>query len=140
MRPVLTSHQQLTEVVGPQGSLPLIADDEVTRKLLMLLEGECQSSAKVAAEKYGYTTARYYQLLKAYRRDGSEALRSQKRGPKTKHRRTPELERQVIRHRMLDPEASAAVITQKLQQTGFRISKRSVERVLEHYGLQKKTL
>jgi hypothetical protein len=46
----------------------------------------------------------------------------------------------VIRHRFLDPEASAQVIGQKLRQAGQPISTRSVERVLEDYGLQKKTL
>jgi transposase len=137
---MLTSEQKVTEVLGPRGRLPLLADDEVARKLLMLVEGQCESGAKAAASKYGYTTARYYQLLKVYGRAGSEGLRSQKRGPKTRPKCTPELIRQVIRHRMLDPEASGAVITQKLRQTGFEICKRTVERVLEEYGLQKKTL
>jgi hypothetical protein len=48
--------------------------------------------------------------------------------------------RQVIRHRFLDPEASTEVIAQKLCQTGFVISIRSVARVIAEYGLQKKTL
>jgi hypothetical protein len=47
---------------------------------------------------------------------------------------------QVIRHRFLDPQASPDVIAQKLRQTGFEISTRSVERVISEYGLQKKTL
>jgi hypothetical protein len=50
------------------------------------------------------------------------------------------LVRQVIRHRFLHPEASVEVIAQKLQQNGFLISIRSVRRVIEGYGLQKKTL
>ena len=37
-------------------------------------------------------------------------------------------------------DASADVIAQKLRQAGFDISTRSVERVIEAYGLQKKTL
>ena len=65
---------------------------------------------------------------------------SQKRGPKTNYRRTGELVRQVIRHRFLDPDASPDVIAQKLKQTGFVISTRSVERVIKEFGLQKKTL
>ena len=60
------------------------------------------------------------------------------RGPKHNYRRTDELVRQVIRHRFLDPEASADVIAQKLRQTGLPISTRSVERVIADYGLQKK--
>jgi arginine repressor len=32
------------------------------------------------------------------------------------------------------------VIAQKLNQTGFKISQRSVERTITEYGIQKKTL
>jgi hypothetical protein len=39
----------------------------------------------------------------------------------------------VIRHRFLDPEASAEVITQELLQTGWEISIRSMQRVIEEY-------
>ena len=42
--------------------------------------------------------------------------------------------------RFLDPQASTAVIAQKLRQTGLPISNRSVERVIAEFGLQKKTL
>jgi hypothetical protein len=62
------------------------------------------------------------------------------RGPKTQYRRTDELQRQVIRHLFLDPKATVQVIGQKLRQTGFIISDRSVQRVISDYGLQKKTL
>ena len=65
---------------------------------------------------------------------------NQKRGPKTNYVRTDEVERQVIRHRFLDPDATVDVIAQKLRQAGFPISTRSVDRVIEKYGLQKKTL
>jgi len=63
-----------------------------------------------------------------------------KRGPKTHYRRTAEVVRQVIRHRFLDADASPEVIAQKLCQSGWEISIRSVQRVIEEYGLQKKTL
>ena len=46
----------------------------------------------------------------------------------------------MIRHRFLDPEASTEVIAQKLRQSNFRISKRTVDRVIAQFGLQKKTL
>ena len=71
---------------------------------------------------------------------GAQALQSHKRGPKTQYRRTAEVVRQVIRHRFLDPDASPEVIAQKLCQSGWEISIRSVQRVIEEYGLQKKTL
>jgi len=130
---------ETSEFHGPQGTLVVRADDEITAKLAMLLEGECGGlGAKAAAAKYGYSRQRYYQLRHALRDQGAAALRSEKRGPKTHYRRTDEAVRQVVRHRFLDPDASAAVIAQKLRQTGVSISQRSVSRVIEEYGLQKK--
>lgn len=132
---------QTKAIVGDHGSLDVGEDDEISRKLAMLIEGECEGVGPVkAAEKYGLTKQRYFQLRAAYQKDGAIALLSKSRGPKTKYRRTDELQRQVIRHRFLDPDASADVIAQKLRQTGFVISTRSVERVIADYGLQKKTL
>jgi len=128
------------KIVGRKGTLPIRPDDEITRKLAMLLEGECEGlGAKKAAEKHGLTRQRYSQILGAFREKGAEALRSKKRGPKRNYRRGEEVVRQVIRHRFLDPDASAEVIAQKLRQCGWKISTRSVERVISQYGLQKKT-
>jgi hypothetical protein len=76
-------------------------------------------------------------LLKLYEEQGVLALLAQKRGPKAPHVRTGEVVRKVIRHRFLDPDASAAVIAQKLNQSGFVVSIRSVERVVADYGLKK---
>jgi transposase len=107
----------------------------------MLIEGECEGlGSSHAAQKYGYTKQRYFQLLHAYQELGAAALLSKPRGPKRNYRRTPEVQRQVIRHRFLDPDATPDVIAQKLRQTGLRIHTRSVERVIADYGLQKKTL
>jgi transposase len=132
---------QSQEFVGIHGTLPVVEDDEVALKLAMLIEGECEGlGPSEAARRYGYTKQRYFQLLHAYQAQGSAALLSKARGPKRNYRRTDELVRQVIRHRFLDPEASAEVIAQKLRQTEFAISTRSVERVIAAYGLQKKTL
>jgi predicted oxidoreductase len=132
---------QARAIVGDHGTLAVPDDDQIARKFTMLIEGECEGLGPLkAAEKYGYTKQRYFQLRKAYQKDGAIALLNKVRGPKTKYRRTDELQRQVIRHRFLDPEASPEVIAQKLRQTGFVISTRSVERVISEYGLQKKTL
>jgi transposase len=126
---------------GLRGSLAVRPDDEVVRKLLMLIEGECEGLGRLqAAKKYGYSKQRYFQIRAAFLERGSAALVSGKRGPKTKHRRTGELVRQIIRHRFLDPDASPAVICQKLRQTGLPIGVRSVERTIAEFGLQKKTL
>ena len=127
-------------LVGPGGSLSVRADDEITRKLLMLIEGECEDSGPLqAAAKFGFSKQRYFQLRTAYCESGAPVLQSQKRGPKTQYRRTAEIVRQVIRHRFLDGDASPEVIAQKLRQAGWTISTRSVERVITEYGIQKKT-
>jgi transposase len=133
--------QQSYKIVGPHGTLSVAAEDEIARKLAMLIEGECEGVGRSeASRKFGYTRQRYSQIFHAYQEHGSAALASRPRGPKRNYRRTDELVRQVIRHRFLDAEASADVIAQKLRQTDFSISTRSVERVIADYGLQKKTL
>lgn len=131
------SHQ----LAGPAGSLAFPKDDEITLKLAMLIEGQCQDLGPTkAAAKYGYSKARYFQLLESFKKHGAAALQSKRTGPKSNYRRTDETVRQVIRHRFLDPDASVQVITQKLRQTGHGLSVRSVERIIADYGLQKKTL
>jgi transposase len=126
---------------GTGGDLVVPASDEVTPRLLMLIEGQCEGlGPALAAQKYGLSRQRYYQLLNQFQQNGLSALVNQKRGPKSNSVRTEEVERQVIRHRFLDPDASVDIIAQKLRQAGFEISTRSVERVIEKYGLQKKTL
>ena len=126
---------------GPHGQLTVPADDEITRKLAMLIEGECQGLGPLrAARKFGFSKQRYFQLRHAFHEGGAVVLQSKKRGPRRNYRRTDEAVRQIIRHRFLDPDASAAVIAQKLTQAGWPLSIRSVERVIEQYGLQKKTL
>lgn len=124
---------------GPQGVMPVRDDDEITIKLAMLFEGECEGKGpSQCAQKFGYSRQRYHQLLNQFIRDGAQGLRSQKRGPKSNYRRSDEVVRQIIRYRFLDPQLSAEVIAQKLIQTGQLISARSVQRVIGEYGLQKK--
>jgi len=129
-----------TAVVGVGGSLLVPDDDEITRKLLMLIEGECEGlGPAAAARKFQFSRQRYFQLRSAFVARGAVALGSAKRGPKSNYRRTEEVIRQVIRHRFLDPDASPEVIAQKLRQCTLEISTRSVQRIIESFGLQKKT-
>ena len=128
-------------ILGPAGELPVLPDDLVVSRLAMLIEGQCEGlGAAKAADKLGLTKQRYFQLLKLYREHGSAGLQAHKPGPKHTYVRTDEVERQVIRHRFLDPDATVDIIAQKLRQAGFAISTRSVDRIIEKYGLQKKTL
>jgi hypothetical protein len=133
--------QDLPYLSGPAGSLPILPDDEISLKLAMLYEGHCEGlGAAQAATRFGYSRARYFQLLRLLRDQGALALQSKPTGPKSNYRRTDEIVRQVIRHRFLDPEVSPEVIAQKLHQTQHLLSVRSVQRVIADYGLQKKTL
>jgi transposase len=115
-------------------------NDELGMKMAMLFEGQCTIGVKAAIHKYGYTEQRYYQLLKKYTQSGSKSLINQKRGTKKQPVRTKEIINQIIRLRFLDPLSSAGVISQKLSQMGYAVSKRSVERTITEFGLQKKLI
>ena len=115
-------------------------DDHFARKLFMLIEGTYGIGIQQSIQKYGYTEQRYHQLKNAFMENGSSALIDQKRGPRSKHVRSREIDKQIIRMRFLDPSAGSEVIAQKLTQMGMKISKRSVDRTINDYGFQKKTL
>ena len=112
-------------ISGPNGDLVIPPEDPITPRLLMLIEGECEGLGPMqAAQKHGLSRQRYYQVHKQFQAQGVLGLQNQKRGPKTNSVRTDEVERQVIRHRFLDPDASVNIIAQKLRQTGFAVSTR----------------
>lgn len=115
-------------------------EDSLSMKLSMLIEGHCTIGVQEAIKKYGYTEQRYYQLLQKYQEGGAQALIDNKRGSDKQPVRTKETVNQIIRLRFLDPFSSAGVIAQKLNQIGHKVSKRSVERTITEYGLQKKRM
>ena len=130
----------LNAFVGEHGILTLHEDDEITRKIAMLIEGECEAKNRTdTAQKYGFSRQRYYQVRNAFLKGGAPMLESKPRGPKTNYRATAAVVRQVIRYRFLDQDASAQVIAQRLHQNGWNVSIRTVERIIQEYGLQKKT-
>lgn len=115
-------------------------DDLVSKKFLMLIAGSTDLGPKKAAAKYGYSEERYFQLLRAFKSRGFEALINKKPGPKQKSVRTEPIENQIVRYKFLDDKQSAEVIAQRLRQQGHKISSTSVWRTIEKFGLQKKTL
>jgi len=141
MNTTLLFDPEVHQLTGPAGSLPIAATDEMARRFLMLVEGQClEAQIGAVAQKYGYCRQRYYQLLEAFEEGGIPALQPKKTGPKSNYRRTDQVVRQILRYRFLDPDASPEVLAQKLRQTHFSISLRSIERVIADFGLQKKTL
>jgi len=133
-------HEGKRFLFGPKGTLSVREDDEITLKLAMLFEGQCEGLGPLkAAKKFGYTRQRYHQILNQFMERGAAGLKRLKTGPKRNYRRTDEVVRQIIRYRFLDPQMSLEVIAQKLNQNGYPIAIRSVERAISEYGLQKKT-
>jgi len=131
--------QKKLRFTGPGGSLLVPNDDEVCRRLAMLIEGQCEElGPSQAAQKYHFTRQRYYQILDAFHEHGAAGLLLHTPGPKTDYRRTDQVVRRVIRCRFLDPDSSPAVIAQRIRQLTHPISQRSVERIIADYGLQKK--
>jgi transposase len=114
--------------------------DNLAMKLSMLFEGHCTIGVKEAIKKYGYTEQRYYQLLAKYQEFGAQALIDKKSGSDKQPVRTKDVLNQIIRLRFLDPFSSAGVISQKMNQIGMKVSKRSVERTITEYGIQKKRM
>jgi transposase len=128
-----------TIIEGIKGKDFIIEEnDKLTMKIAMLIEGHCTIGVKAAIDKYGYTEASYYQILDRYMKGGSQELINKKPGSTKRKVRVKEVENQIIRLRFLDPFSGADVITQKLNQMGYNVSKRSVERTITDYGLQKK--
>jgi len=128
-------------IEGENGKkFPINVNDKLARKFAMLFEGQCTIGVYKAIEKYDYTEQSYYQMLNKYKQRGLGALIDQKRGSNKKPVRTDELEKQIIRMRFLDPLATTDVLTQKLNQINYKVSKRSVERTITEYGLQKKLI
>ncbi len=51
-------------LIGPEGSLRIQDDDEITKKICMIYEGECEGHKRTkVAERFGYTRQRYHQIL-----------------------------------------------------------------------------
>ncbi len=121
---------------GPGRTFSINKDDKLILKLAMLIETRCLGiPVTEVVKKYGFSRSGFYQIKRAYAEGGSEALREGKRGPSINYKRTDTVVNQIIRHRFLDPDTSSDIITQKMMQVGYDISKRSIERAITEYGL-----
>jgi hypothetical protein len=122
-------------------SLDIAPTDTIAWKLLMLIEAATTKEEQHVgdiASKYGYTREYFYHVFNSFKNSGSKGLIDKPKGPQKNYRRTKEIEKQIIRHRFLDPEANSEVIAQKMKQSGYNISQRSVERTINEYCLQKR--
>ena len=68
-------------LVGAGGLLSIRADDEITRKLSMLIEGECEGVGPLeAARKFGFSKQRYFQLRAAFTEQGRRPYKATSAG------------------------------------------------------------
>jgi len=133
--------RNLTEkIIDGNFTLKINPADPTAWKLMMLIDAATSKDETIEqiSHRYGYTREHFYIIKKNYEDKGSQALSDKAKGPKRNYKRTDEIEKQIIRHRFLDPDANSEVIAQKMNQTGHVISQRSVERTISEYGLQKK--
>lgn len=135
----MKKHQSPIQLNGAI-ELTISPQDSLLWKLSMILEAahNPDQSIEQIAGKYGYSREYFYQIKDKLTRQGSQSLADRPTGPKTNYKRTPEVTKQVILHRFLDPEAPCEVIAQKMRQAGYSVSQRSVERIIGEFDLQKK--
>jgi len=84
------------QLTGPAGSLPIASTDELARRFLMLVEGQClQDPVGAVAQKYGYCRQRYYQILEAFQEGGLPSSRPGPASRKAAAGSNPDSERSV---------------------------------------------
>jgi transposase len=85
--------------------------------------------------KYGYSRKTGNEYLNAWEEKKWEGLKDNPRGPKTKSKRTEEIEKRIVDIRFKDPEKDMYDIAKILESEGYKISARSVGRVLSEHGI-----
>jgi transposase len=85
--------------------------------------------------KYGYTRKAGHQYLRSWRGKSFEGLMDKPRGPKSKSKRTEDVERRILEIRFKDPEKDMYEITDILKAEGHEISASTIARVLRDHGV-----
>ena len=92
MNMTLQFDPQTHQLAGPSGALPIAAADQLARRFLMLVEGEClEDNVSTIAEKYGFCRQRYYQLLETFKSGGLLALGPQRPPLRSSRKSSPKL-------------------------------------------------
>jgi len=90
---------------------------------------------KEICARYGYSRKTGNEYLNAWKERDWEGLKDEPRGPKTKSKRTDELEKRVLDIRFKDREKDMYEIAEILSSEGYEISARSVARTLSEHGI-----
>lgn len=124
-------------IQGEKGKQFIIDLEDSLQRRYELIRGlklSGESKGKIC-EKYGYSRVMGHLYEVSWDTDRWDGLRDEKKGPKTKSKRTEELENRVLAIRFKNPEKDMYEIADMLQEEGYTISARSVSRVLSDHGV-----
>jgi transposase len=123
-------------VKGDRGDFEIDLEDSLQRRYELVRELKLSAEPKEEiCKKYGYSRIMGYHYEKAWDEKGWEGLMDKPKGPKTKTKRTEEVEKRVLDIRFKDPEKDMYDIADILKAEGYEISARSVARVLREHGV-----
>ena len=110
--------------------------DSLQRRYELIRELKLSGESKEKiCEKYGYSRVMGHLYEVSWDTERWNGLKDEKKGPKTKSKRTEELENRVLAIRFKNPEKDMYEIADMLQEEGYTISARSVSRVLSDHGV-----
>ena len=95
----------------------------------------CESPKEDICAKYEYSRVMGHLYEIAWDKNRWDGLKEKNKGPKSKSKRTEELEKRVLAIRFKSPEKDMYEITDILTEEGYNISARSIARVLSEHGV-----
>jgi transposase len=111
-------------------------EDQLQKRYEMVRELNLSSKKREEiCTKYGYSRKTGNEYLNAWEEKRWDGLKDNPRGPKTKSKRTEEIEKRIVDIRFKDPEKDMYDIAKILKSQGHKISARSVGRVLSEHGI-----
>lgn len=123
-------------VKGDREDFEIDLDDSLQRRYELVRELKLSAEPKEEiCKKYGYSRIMGYYYEKAWDEKGWEGLMDKPKGPRTKTKRTEEVERRVLDIRFRNPGKDMYDIAEILKSEGYDISARSVARVLSEHGV-----
>ncbi|MFQ5815969.1 MAG: helix-turn-helix domain-containing protein [Candidatus Hydrothermarchaeaceae archaeon] len=123
-------------VKGDRGEFEIDLEDSLQKRYELVRELKLSAEPKEEiCKKYGYSRIMGYHYEKAWDEKGWKGLMDKPKGPKTKTKRTEEVEKRVLDIRFKDPEKDMYDIADILKAEGYEISARSVARVLSEHGV-----
>ena len=127
----------ILKVKGEKGrTFEVNLEDPLQKRYEMIRELSLSSKprSEICAE-YGYTRKTGNEYLRAWKEKRWDGLKDKPRGPKTKSKRTKDVEKRILDIRFRTPDKDMYDIENILKGEGIEISARSVARVLSEHGV-----